>query len=211
MRGFRLWQGCAAAAALCTMATHLSAAPISATGVFTTDDQVASISFSLSAPATVTALTWSYAGGVNQAGTIIPQGGFDPWLAIFDAGGNLRASVDNGTCGQVPTDSVTGSCFDSYISQSLGAGTYTLVVSQSDNQPVGSHLSDGYFWTGQPTFTSVYACSNGQFCDANGNNRTGDWAVDILDVGAASVPEPGTLALVGVGLGSVCWMRRRKD
>src|SRR5581483_11732334 len=113
-------------------------------------------------------------------------GGFDPFLAIFNSLGNLVQQNDNGTCGQVPMDSVSGACFDSFISQSLGPGAYTLILSQSPNSPVDNQLVDGYTQTGNPTFTgSFYGCSNGMFCDANGDNRSPNWAVDIDNVTTA--------------------------
>ena len=195
-----------------------SASSFSYTGSFNTDDQIQEFLFSLSATSTVTAVTYSYAGGTNQANAKIPEGGFDPWLAIFDSTGTLIASVDDGTCGQVGADSVTGACFDSYISQSLAAGNYTLVLSQSDNSPFGGTLSAGYTRTGQPDFTSMFGCSNGEFCDINSDNRTPNWAVDIDNVassslpgvgGGATVPEPATFLLLGGGFAGILLLRRR--
>ena len=94
------------------------------------------------------------------------------------------------------------------------AGSYTLVLSESDNQPAGGTLSDGYTETGNPAFTSEFGCSNGIFCDIYGDNRTGNWAVDIDNVSsaaeAAGVPEPGTVGLTGAALAGMAWLRRRK-
>lgn len=149
------------------------ATSFSFTGSFSTDDQLAEIPFSLASTATITIITFGYAGGTNQAAAVIPQGGFDPYLAIFNSSGNLVQQNDNGTCGQVGTDAVTNSCFDSFISQPLAAGLYTLILSQSPNVPVSNQLSDGYTLSGTPDFTgSFYGCSNGMFCDANADNRT---------------------------------------
>lgn len=209
----RLGTGVTALVTLIALGGVASAANLSFTGSFATDDQLQEFLFTLASPATVTTLTYSYAGGTNQAGTNIPQGGFDPWLSIFDSTGNLVASVDNGTCGQVGTDSVTGACFDSYISQSLTAGNYTLVLSQSDNQPAGTTLADGFTRTGQTNFTSADGCGNGMFCDINADNRTPNWAVDILNVTTASpsgVPEPGTILMSLGGLAAILARRKRR-
>jgi len=183
-------------------------------GTFSTDDQLAQILFTLAAPATVTTVTWSYAGGTDQAAQVIPEGGFDPWLSIFDSSGNLLASNDNGTCGQVPTDSSTGSCFDSYISASFNAGTYLLVLSESDNQPAGTTLGDGFTRTGQGDFTgSEFFCSNGSFCDANFTNRSPNWEVDIDNVTSAgsAIPEPATIFLSLAGAAVLILLPRRRS
>ena len=202
-----------AALGLCGGLAH--GASFSFTGAFSTDDQFQLFNFSLSSTSTVTLRTWSYAGGTNQAGTMIPQGGFDPWLSLYDSLGNLLQSVDNGTCLQVGTDSVTGACFDSFISQSLGAGTYKLYLTQSDNGPAGTMLSDGFTQTGQPAFTAPFGCGNGTFCDANGDNRAPKWALDIDNVTSASlpssgVPEPGTITLLASGMAAIALLRRRR-
>lgn len=204
-----------ALAAICAaFAGVASASSFSYTGSFVTDDQIQDFLFTLSGPSTITATTYSYAGGINQAGTTIPEGGFDPWLAIFSSSGVLLASNDDGTCGQVGTDINTGACFDAYISDTLGAGTYTLVLSESDNSPAGGNLSDGYTRTGQPDFTSMYGCSNGIFCDINADNRTGNYAVDIDNIPSSSLPggtapEPATFLLLGGGFAGVFMLRRR--
>ncbi len=182
---------------------------ISFTGAFSFDDSIQQFTFTLGSGATVT-----YAGGTNANAMVIPRGGFDPWLSLYNAGGTLLQSVDNGTCGQVGTDLVTGACFDSFISVALGTGTYTLVLSQSDNQPAGGMLSDGFTNTGNPTFTSSFGCTNGQFCDSNADNRTNKWAVDLDNVtsaqGPSGVPEPGTLVLLAGGFAAIAVLRRRK-
>ncbi len=215
MESLRVWRSILLIAALALCGGQASGANISFTGVFSTDDQLQQFNFTLSAGATVTLRTWGYAGGTNANSAVIPQGGFDPWLSLYDSLGNLLQSVDNGTCGQVgPPDSVTGACFDSFISQPLGTGAYILILSQSDNQPAGTMLSDGFTNTGNSTFTSSFGCTNGQFCDSTTDNRTGNWAVDIDNVtsasAASSVPEPGTVVLLASGLAAIVVLRRRK-
>jgi hypothetical protein len=214
MNNLRIWQHVALIFTFTASAGVASASSFSYTGSFVTDDQIQEFLFSLSATSTVTTVTYSYAGGTNQAGATIPDGGFDPWLAIFNSSGALIASNDDGSCGQVPSDPVTGACFDSFISQSLTAGSYTLVLSQSDNSPAGGNLTDGYTRTGQTDFTSSFGCSNGEFCDLNADNRTANWAVDIDNVTSSSLPgggapEPATFLLLGGGFAGILVLRRR--
>lgn len=217
MRISRLLSGVYMATIFCVSAGLASAASYSFTGTLATDDQLQEFTFTLANTNVITAVTYGYAGGTNQAGTLIPEGGFDPALAIFDSSGNLLAlNDDESTCSQVPGDSMTGACLDSYLSESLGPGTYTLVLSQSGNDPIGNTLADGYLETGNPNYTAANGCSNGTFCDEFGDNRTGNFAVDIDNVTSASevgaqaaTPEPATVLLSMAGLAGLTLLRRR--
>ncbi len=219
MRNLLVWKHVVLIVIFAAFGGVASASSFSYTGSFVTDDQIQEFVFSLSdTSGTVTTVTYSYAGGTNQANAIIPEGGFDPWLAIFNSSGALVASNDDGTCGQVGTESVTGACFDSYISEALTAGSYTLVLSQSDNSPAGGSLSDGYTRTGQTDFTSSFGCPNGEFCDINADDRTPNWAVDIDNVtssslpgGGGGAPEPATFLLLGGGFAGILVLRRRSS
>jgi hypothetical protein len=62
--------------------------------------------FNVPVSSTVQAITFSYGGGINGSGTSIAEGGFEPYLSLFDASGNFLASTLFGiTCppGQTPT------------------------------------------------------------------------------------------------------------
>ena len=199
-----------------------SADGYSFTGTFATDDQLQEFLFTIGSSITFTAVTFSYAGGINQAGAAIPEGGFDPFLAIFNSSGNLVAMNDDGT-GIVPIDPTTSAASDSYLSYStLAAGTYTLVLSQAYNEPYGPTFADGYSETGNPTYTAdSLGCGSGYFCDpASITNRTGNWAVDIDNVSSASelggqtaTPEPESILLFASGIAGLVlllWRRRFK-
>ncbi|MDB6108989.1 MAG: sorting protein, partial [Pedosphaera sp.] len=102
-----------------------SAGNFSFTGHFTQDDNVQWFTFTITNPmpanARATVRTWSYAGGTNAAGQIIPAGGFVPALAIFETTNFFSAIVQDvtgGTIGNDPLhrapDPVTGYALDSY-------------------------------------------------------------------------------------------------
>jgi hypothetical protein len=77
--------------------------------------------------------TWSYAGGTNAAGQTISAEGFDPIVTLFSASGTFFDSNDDDGSGHVGTDPKTGAAFDSWLQDSLGAGTYIVALTQVDN------------------------------------------------------------------------------
>ncbi len=130
--------------------------------------------FSVSAVSAVTIQSYGYGGsggaptGTNLAGAVIPAGGFDPYISVFVGAGPMAtflASNDDGAC--IPP-SVNGSlCPDPGLTQTLGPGTYTLVVEAFDNMSLAENLGSGTLGDG---FTGL------------GNydpSRTGNFAIDI--------------------------------
>ena len=138
---------------LIALAAPLFADDFSFTGNFTSDDNAAYFVFTLGSSSSVTLRTLGYAGGVNAVGTTIGRGGFDPILSLFAGTGPnaLLIGLNNdGTCGDVGQDSVTSACWDSYLSMpGLVAGTYTVVLTQSDNSPFVLPSSGSAMWVRQ--------------------------------------------------------------
>ncbi len=208
----------AGATALATVlfAGSAMATDFSFSGFLDADDDVQFFNFQVGTTSNVTLLTYSYAGGTQADGNLIIEGGFDPILALFDSSGTLINSNDDGSASDVGTSAVTGSTFDTFLTATLGAGTYTVAVMQYDNFPSGSSLSDGFTYSGQPNFTAGYGCSNGQFCDVDGFNRSAFWAFDVLNVDDAvvvdpsPVPLPAGMPLLLGALGAMGIARRRK-
>jgi len=189
-----------------------AALPLSFQGALAADDEIDLVSFDVDAPANVTLRSFGYAGGTQQDGTVVPAGGFDPVLSLFDGTGALVAENDDGrsqagSC-PVPSDPGSGGPFDSCLVVTLEAGSYTVAVSQFDNFPVGDTLGEGFDFSDAPNFTADDGCPAGQFCDVRGNDRTNAWALDVT--ASAAVPEPASWALGLVGAAGLAWLGRRR-
>jgi hypothetical protein len=186
-------------------------AAISYTGVLLQDDEEPTFSFTVAAPVNVLFQTFGYAGGTNGNGMAIPPGGFDPVLSLFDSTGLLLAVNDDNP--SAPVDPTTGAGRDSLISLILTTGNYTLVLTQSDNFPVGPDLAAGFTRTGQGNFTGpAFIGSPGSFWDVTPAQRNGAWALDITGNGVtvSGVPEPGTLGTLSLGFGGLLFLFKRR-
>ena len=234
------WQGLCALVLLLLVCPLVQASSFSFTGTFNYDTDLQFFTFTLLNPtAHVTLRTYSYACRTNAAGQVILSGGFEPYLNLYMSDGTQMNPGVSGPCGGVlPPDPVTGACGDVNYPTTLSfpgglwsPGTYTLVLSTFANPGVGN-LSDGFFASvvlGQPV-PSNFTCQVGPvgyqgnpptvgvdqpFCDEfdPGVQRTGTWALDILNVDDASqMPEPGSagLAVLGSGLLLAAGYRRRQ-
>jgi hypothetical protein len=195
-----------ALAAFSTAAIVLSAvesalaADFSFRGTFTNDNDVQLFNFVVGTSSNVTLRTLSYAGGTQADGTVVPRGGFDPILSLFDSSGNLLDSDDDGSDVVDPT---TGLSYDTLIEQLLNPGNYTVAVTQFNNFASGLNLANGFDQDGNPNFANGF--DNG--------SRTNAWAFDVLNVDQAvipdaAVPTPALLpALLGMGAAA---LRKRK-
>lgn len=158
----------------------------SLTGSFADPNEVFLYNLSLPIDSDVAIQSWGYGGGTNGAGVMIPSGGFDPIIALFDSTGSLFDQNDDGSC--PPGNSAEG-CFDPTLNLFLTAGNYTVALSAFFNFPNGPTLADGFFGLG------------------DFNARTGNWA---FDVAVSPVPEPATLFLLGTGLASLASLKRKR-
>jgi hypothetical protein len=177
-------------------------------GTFLTDDQAQLFDFTLATGSTITFQSWGYGGGVNNAGTNIPAGGFDTFFTWYGSDGTQIGTDDDGCGAGHPHN---GACLDAFAQVFLPAGSYVLALTQSGNEPIGS-LSDGFTEQGQGNFTANGPCP--AFCDVFGNTDNGNWAVDILNVTSAAAvavtPEPSTCVLSIGGIALLLAALRRR-
>ncbi|MEP3248183.1 MAG: DVUA0089 family protein [Sneathiella sp.] len=175
-----------------------SAAILSMSGNFKTDDDVQLFNVTVNTPGIITFRTTSNA-----------VGGFDPMLALFDGTGNWIDFSDD--------DPLLAGGGDSRIETNLVAGSYTVAISQFGNFNLGV-LGDGFVKTGQTNYTSIQGCSNGIFCNASGDNRLAAWAIEVVGASGlerisgdiSAVPLPAALPLFGVGLLAFGIISRRR-
>jgi hypothetical protein len=195
-------------------------ADITLQGTIDTDDAVQLFNLTVATAGIVDIRSYGYAGGTTSTGTVIPRGGFDSILTLFNASGAFLNENDDGA--GVATDPATGLAGDARITANLAAGTYVLALTQYDNFSSGN-LADGFVEMGNPNFTASPNFTTGGPCPGNlfrdisgtdGRCRNGNWTVDFGNVASvtpvAPVPEPGTAGLWGLSLIGFAWMIRKR-
>jgi hypothetical protein len=191
-------------------------------GEFVNDNDFAEFLFTVVEPSTFHVETTSYAG----------NDGFDPMLHLFDSQGSivlvpqsdgtfLEASNDDAVPFPPENEPIVR---DSVIDiASLGAGTYTLVVTQYFNYP-NFPFNTGFAYDSSDALdlTRYTSCPSGNlnteqepnlcpaFVDSEGVPRNGTFGGSLTITPTdqpAPVPEPGTLALLSTGIG---WLASRR-
>jgi hypothetical protein len=169
--------------------------------------------------------TWGFGGGTNASDTVIPAGGFDPFVGVFAGTGSTATFIDGASddlsnysgsyvgCPPAGEVNIGGEvCGDVTLSEALSAGTYTVLITDAAYIPNAVFETDGELGDGFSDFTGGVL----QTCNTVGSNTscitpTADWALDITTPASASpVPEPNGLWALGLaflGLGAAC--RRR--
>jgi hypothetical protein len=189
-------------------------------GTIGADDAVQLFDFTVATLGSVDLRSYGYAGGATSTGMVVPSGGFETILTLFDSSGNLLSENDDGA--GVATDPSTGLAGDSRITGTLNAGRYVLALTQYDNFARGK-LAEGFVETGHPNFTADPnfttggPCPGNQFRDisgAPGRCRNGNWTVDFIGVATvapvAPVPEPSTAGLLLLSCLGFAWVVQKR-
>jgi hypothetical protein len=196
----KLLAGLALGFSVVAMGNVASATDFDFSGALQAHNDVLLVNFTTNTDTTVTLFSSSW-----------DDGGFDPMLGLWDSTGSLITWQDDGhNIGSTLSNSVSydHGDWDSYYSQFLTAGTYTVSLSTFFNTPNGSNLSDGFAYDSQ---TPIAFASWDQ---PMSGIRTGDYEFHVLNVDTASsnqpVPEPATMLLFGTGLASLVGARLRR-
>ena len=201
--------------ALCFIAVRqANAVSTTLTGALGSDSSIVTYNFSTTSTQTFDFYTTSYAGGVNANGTTTPEGGFDPILTLFSSSGSVLGFSGGGglaACGgAIPADSKTGLCNDANFSRTLGAGNYTLDLTEFPNVALGT-LSDGFLLGIDPTAISDACGSTTSFLESDVAPcvaRTANYAVNITS--NAPVPEPPSWMMVFPALALLAFVNRSR-
>jgi hypothetical protein len=154
--------------------------------------------------------TFGFGGGVNAANEVIAPGGFDPFVGVFAGTGDSATFVDGtsdvltnytGGCPPAGTVDIGGQvCGDVTLSETLAAGTYTILLTDGEYIPTAVFENDGTLGDGFVDFTG------GVFQTCEGDAPTcitpdANWALDVTTPDTVSpVPEPGGLWALGLAL-----------
>ncbi len=115
--------------------------------------------FTVSSPSAVYAVTFGWGGGTSGTGAVVPSGGLEPYLSLFDSGGHFLASTYYGTYCPPGANSIGGHCYDVQLDGgTLGPGSYQIALTAFENASYaeypGGVLADGFtglgnLWTGE--------------------------------------------------------------
>ncbi len=188
------------------VALKICAATITYTGTLANPEDSFQTTLTLPVSGIVTLQTWGFGGGTNAAGTLIPAGGFDPLVAIFDSTGLLVEGTSDALtnygsymgcppAGTVAIGAIGSNCGDITMTLSLAAGSYTILLADAVYIP-NAIFDDGTLSEGFTDLTGgsfpLQTCFDANNC----NSDTPNWALDVT----APVPEPAAVAITGLGL-----------
>lgn len=156
--------------------TYTGPLPATLTGTLPNQNTALELTFTLALPGNLTIFTSSYA-----------TGGFQTNLLLFNSMGNF-ITAGSPTGSPAPGTGLAGDTM--LMATNLTAGMYTVALTDFllSQSITATSLSDGF---------PVNYGSGTSFVDANGNTRTGNYA---LTINPAPIPEPSTLWLAAPAL-----------
>ena len=202
-----------------------SGGTISYTGTLASPDDASTvITVTLASGGTLGLQTYGFGGGTNAASEVIAAGGFDPFVGVFAGTGSTATFIDGTSdilsnyspgCPPAGTVNIGGAvCGDVTLSETLAAGTYTVLLTDGEYTPTAVFETAGTLGDGFSDLTPGAF----QTCKANGTKcitPTANWALDITTPGSttAATPEPAGLGAVGLALvaWSVAWRWRGRN
>jgi hypothetical protein len=153
--------------------------------------------FVVNTATTMQAVTYGYGGGTSKTGAVVPAGGLEPYLSLFDSNGDFLASTFSGTTCPTGANTLAGNCFDVLLDGGLlGPGTYEIALTAFENMSFAENygpplkLADG--------FTGLGSLGTGENLN---------YAFDVILPSNVSAPEPGTVAMFLLGCGTL-FLRR---
>jgi hypothetical protein len=161
------------------------------------------LDFHVDSESSMKAVTFSYGGGTNGNGMLIAPNGFEPYLSLFDAGGDFIASTFFGiTCpAGSQTNPDTGFCFDVALDGGiLEAGDYQIAITAFENMSLAENFGSGTLTDG---FTGL-----GNLADGEDLHYAFD--VTLEPSSTSPVPEPSAEVLVLTGLALLTQIRKWK-
>ncbi|MFL0796377.1 MAG: DVUA0089 family protein [Cellvibrionaceae bacterium] len=131
---------------------------------------------------------------------------FDPIAALWSSDGSLIMQNDDND-GINPD---TQTYYDSgFFLDNLAAGEYIFSVSTYNNFANGSSLSDGFRFDDQDSILLSEWCQPANTCGMGPNWSVWLDGVDSARSPDATVPEPSSVALLGLGLAALGFSRRK--
>jgi hypothetical protein len=222
--------GLAAALAIGVPLCFADSFSLSLTGALNNTEASFSVPVTLVTTGTINLQTYGFGGGTNAAGSVIPAGGFDPFVGLFEGTGSTAAFLDGTSdiltnyspgcppAGTRTIGSIPDQCGDVNIQiAGLSPGIYTVLLTDGEYVPNAVfEASPALLGDGFTDFTGgvFQTCYDTDDC----NTDTANWTLDITAPAGSTVPTPSSvpepssapLAAVGMVLGVRLYAKSRK-